>query len=121
MTKWLVTYTRRSGARWNVIDFGGKQRAESRGIVDLMAIRKDHRRDRLGLRRGDAFEIVLTQTKGGSARRPTAQDVARLASVARRHRATAVILAEWKRAETLDLFKLSRSRWVRVTADEIFG
>ena len=24
MTKWLITFTRRSGARWNLVDFGGR-------------------------------------------------------------------------------------------------
>jgi hypothetical protein len=121
MTKWLVTYSRRAGARWNLIDFGGKAKAEARGIVDLIAIRKDHRHDGPGLKRGDLFEIVLIQTKGGSAPRPTAQDLARLAKVARHHRAKAVILAEWRRAEKLEIFKLSGARWKRVSPDEIFG
>lgn len=43
MTKWLVTYTRRKGAKWTLVDFGGKRKSEARGIVDLIAIRKDHR------------------------------------------------------------------------------
>ncbi len=63
MTKWLVTYSQRTGAKWNLVDFGGKGKAESRGIVDLIAIRKEHRRDGIGLKRGDLFEIVLIQTK----------------------------------------------------------
>ena len=121
MTKWLVTYSRRTGARWNLVEFGGKAKAEARGIVDLIAIRKDHRHDGPGLKRGDLFEIVLIQTKGGSAPRPTPNDLARLAKVARHHRAKAVILAEWRRAEKLDLFKLSGNRWKLVSPTEIFG
>jgi hypothetical protein len=121
MTKWLVTHSWCAGARWNLIDFGGKAKAEARGIVDLIAIRKDHRHDSPGLKRGDLFEIVLIQTKGGSAPRPTVQDIARLAKVARHHRAKAVVLAEWRRAEKLELFKLSGARWERVSPDEIFG
>jgi hypothetical protein len=96
MTKWLVTYSQRTGAKWNLVDFGGKAKAEARGIVDLIAIRKDHRHDGLGFKRGDLFEIVLIQTKGGSAPRPTPSDLARLSKVARHHRAKAVILAEWR-------------------------
>ncbi len=65
MTKWLVTYSRRRGAKWNLVDFGGKTKAEASGIVDLIAIRKDHRHDGPNLKRGDLFEIVLIQTKGG--------------------------------------------------------
>lgn len=121
MTKWLVTYSRRTGAKWNLVDFGGKTRAEARGIVDLIAIRKAHRHDSPGLKRGDLFEIVLIQTKGGSAPRPTADDLARLSRVAEHHKAKAVILAEWRRAEKLELFKLDGTRWEPVSADEVFG
>ena len=121
MTKWLVTYSRRTGAKWNLVDFGGKAKAEARGIVDLIAIRKDHRHYGPGFKRGDLFEIVLIQTKGGSAPRPTLDDLARLSRVARHHRAKAVILAEWRRAERLELFKLIGTRWQSVSPDEVFG
>jgi hypothetical protein len=121
MTKWLVTYSRRTGAKWNLVDFGGKARGEARGIVDLIAIRKDHRHDSPGLKRGDLFEIVLIQTKGGSAPRPTADDLGRLSRVARHHRAKAVILAEWRRGEKLELFELSGTCWRSASPDEVFG
>lgn len=121
MTKWLVTYSRRKGAKRNLVDFTGAIRSESRGIVDLIAIRKDHRRDGLGVKRGDIFEIVLIQAKGGSAPRPTLDDIARLKKVARHHRARAIVLAEWQRGKRLELFELSGSRWRRVSPDEIFG
>lgn len=121
MTKWLVTYTRRKGAKWNLVDFGGKTKSEARGIVDLIAIRKDHRQDGPGLKRGDLFEIVLIQTKGGSAPRPTLDDLARLKRVARHHRTRTIILAEWRRGEHLELFKLNGSRWHSVSPDEVFG
>jgi hypothetical protein len=120
MTKWLITYSRRMGARWNLVEFGGETRSEARGIVDLIAIRKDHRRVGPGLKRGDLFEIVLIQTKGGSAPRPKPDDVARLRKVAKHHRASAVILAEWKRGQHLNLFKLSASHWLPMSPDEIF-
>jgi hypothetical protein len=121
MTKWLVTFSRRTGARWNLVDFGGKTGAEARGIVDLIAIRKDHRRDFPGLERGDLFEVVLIQTKGGSAPRPTPADIVRLKRVARHHRASAVILAEWLRGRHLKLSKLGGSRWHTVSPDDVFG
>ncbi|MDI6808749.1 MAG: hypothetical protein QME66_07185 [Candidatus Eisenbacteria bacterium] len=121
MTKWLVTYSRRTGATWNLVDFGGKTKAEARGIVDMIAIRKDHRHDGPGLKRGDLFEILLIQTKGGSARRPTRDDLARLSRVAKHHRAKAVILAEWRRGEKLDLFKLEGTHWQSVSPHEILG
>jgi hypothetical protein len=121
MTKWLITYARRNGAKWNLVDFGGPTKSEARGIVDLIATRKDHRKDARGLKRGDLFELVLIQTKGGSAPRPTREDVDRLRRVARFHKAKAIILAEWQRGETLELSKLQGSRWQAVLADEIFG
>jgi hypothetical protein len=121
MTKWLITYSRRTGAKWTVVDFGGKTKAEARGIVDLMAVRKDHRQDKVGLKRGDLLEMVLIQTKGGSAPRPTAEDIVRLTKVAKHHKAKAVILAEWRRGQKLDLFKLKGNKWQSVTPATIFG
>jgi hypothetical protein len=121
MTKWLATYSARRGARWHLVGFEGKAKAESRGVVDLVAIRKDHRRDMEGVKRGDLFEIVLIQTKGGSARRPTPDDVARFRRVARYHRARAVILAEWRQGSRPYLSKFSRGDWSPVSPEEVFG
>jgi hypothetical protein len=121
MTKWLVTYSRQTGAKWNVVDFGGKTKSEARGIVDLMAIRKDHRKDIPGLKRGDSFEIILIQTKGGAAPRPSAEDIVRLSKVAKHHRARGVVLAEWKKADKLALFLLKENNWKCVAPAAIFG
>jgi hypothetical protein len=121
MTKWLVTYSHRNGARWNLVEFGGKTRAEARGIVDLLAIRKDHRHDGSGLKRGDLFEIILIQTKGGTSQRPSAADITRLVKVAKHHRAKAIILAEWHRKASLNLFKLERKQWRPVSSTNVFG
>jgi hypothetical protein len=121
MTKWLVTYSRQTGAKWTLVDFGGKTKSEARGIVDLMAVRKDHRKDVPGLKRGDLFEIVLIQTKGGAASRPAVGDIIRLSKVARHHRAKAVVLAEWKKADKLELFLLKDNNWKSVAPSDIFG
>jgi len=121
MTKWLVTYSQRTGAKWNLIDFGGRTKAEARGIVDMIAIRKDHRHDGPRFKRGDLFEIVLIQTKGGSAPRPTWDDVTRLSRVAKHHRVKAVILTEWRCGKKLELFKLEGTHWHPVSPDEIFS
>jgi len=121
MTKWLVTYSRQTGAKWNLVDFGGKTKSEARGIVDLMAVRKDHREDSPGLKRGDLFEIVLIQTKGGTAPRPTLEDIIRLSRVAEHHSAKAVVLAEWQRGAKLHLFRLEGNDWARVAPADIFG
>ncbi len=101
MTKWLVTYSHRTGARWNLVDFGGKTGVEARGVVDLVAIRKDHLENRTGLKRGDLLEIVLIQTKGGTAPPPTAEDLDRLSRVARHHRAKALYLRNGGAARSL--------------------
>ncbi len=121
MTKWLITWNHKKGARWNLVEFGGKTGAESRGIVDLLAVRKNHKPASPGLKRGDLLDIVLIQTKGGSARPPTAADIERLAAVAKYHRAKAVVLASWRRKKSLELFKLERGKWKPVTAHEVFG
>ena len=121
MTKWLITKSRRTGAKWNVVNFGGKTGSEARGIVDMIAIRKDHRCDNSDLKRGDLFEIILIQTKGGSATRPTQDDLIRLSKVAQKYNAKAVILSEWRRRQKLKLFKLNELQWVPVLPDKIFG
>jgi hypothetical protein len=121
MTKWLVTYSHRRGARWNVVDFGGKTKAESRGIVDLLAIRKDHREGEAGLKRGDHFEMVLIQTKGGTAPRPTPEDIVRLSKVARFHKAKAVVLIEWQRKDKLMISRLNKTQWQPVNPVAVFG
>jgi hypothetical protein len=121
MTKWLITFSRRTGARWTPVNFGGKTKAEARGIVDLLAIRKDHRHSERGLKRGDLFDIVLIQTKGGTARGPTPADISRLSKVARHYRAKAVVLAEWQLGKKLVLSKLEKDQWQKVDPVDIFG
>lgn len=103
------------------MDFGGKTKAEAHDIVDLIAIRKDHRHDGPGLKRGDLFDIILIQTKGGTSPRPTPNDISRVSRVARHHKAKAMVLAEWRRGEKLDLFRLERNHWQPVNPIDIFG
>lgn len=54
---------------WHLLTFTGRDGGESRGVVDLIAIRKDHGAPRNGTKRGDCFQIILIQVKGGSAAR----------------------------------------------------
>jgi len=86
-----------------------------------MAVRKGHRNEGLGLKRGDLFEIVLIQTKGGSAPPQRPRIGARLSRVARHHRAKAVVLAAWRREESLDLLELEGARWKPVSPSDVFG
>jgi len=113
--RWAVTMTkvciRRAVSvapfpRWQFVGFAGPDGGESRGVVDLIAIRKDHGTPRDGLKRGDTFQIILIQVKGGHAARPTAEDGKRLRAVARRHRAQCVLLASWKKGRTAQFFSL---------------
>lgn len=114
-SRWAVTMTqvaiRRAIAdkpypRWHFIKFDGKSGGESRGVVDLIAIRKDHNEPGAGLKRGDVLQLILIQVKGGSAAKPTAEDAARLRIVARQHGACGILLAVWKRGAEARFYSL---------------
>ena len=90
---------KRFGRRWQFVDFLGKQKHESAGIVNLLAIRKCGKPPLLsGLKRLDLLDIVIIQAKGGSASKPTKDERARLRSVAEYHRAKKVVLFTWKKS-----------------------
>jgi hypothetical protein len=91
--------------------------------VDVIAIRKDtSRSDHELLKRGDLFELILVQMKGGSARWPTPGDVRRLQAVRGRYRAKAVVLFAWQRGRGCRYYKLSRGgEWRESSSLEIFG
>jgi hypothetical protein len=114
--KWAVTMTKvrirqavaqRPWPRWHFVTFCGPDGGESRGVVDMIAIRKNHGTPRSGAKRGDALQIVLIQVKGGYAAKPTADDGKRLRIVARRHGACAVLLATWKKGNATRFYSLS--------------
>jgi len=116
------------GARWQLVTFYGKSGGESVGVVDLMAVRKDHGAPVGVIRRGDALQIMLIQVKGGRAAMPTFDDAARLRAVAKRHGACGVLLATWKKGKEARFFRLRRvsatdwiDPWIPVTdLDSIF-
>lgn len=109
--------------RWHLLTFAGPDGGESRGVVDMIAIRKDHGDPLPGTKRGDAFQVLLIQVKGGYAARPTAEDGKRLRIVARRHGACGVLLAAWKKGSATKFFSLRRSgAWAEVNdLNAIFG
>jgi hypothetical protein len=124
MTRWLVTRLR-SRPAWKMVAFTGPRGGESVGIVDVLAIRKDHRGLASGFKRGDAFEIILFQIKGGSAPWPTTDEILRLQQVGQFYRARAVVLAVWKKGRQPVLYALKatwrddgnfRSAWDEITA-----
>lgn len=115
--KWAVTMTkvciRQAVAsapfpRWHLLTFSGPDGGESRGVVDMLAIRKDHSVPCAGIKRGDAFQVILIQVKGGNAAKPTAEDGVRLRIVAKRHGACAVLLAAWKKGKAARFYSLSQ-------------
>jgi hypothetical protein len=97
-----------SRTRWQFVTFLGKSGAESAGIVDMLAIRKDHNAPVGAMRRGDALKIILIQVKGGTAATPTWDDAKRLRAVAKRHGACDVLLATWKKGTGTRFFRLRR-------------
>jgi hypothetical protein len=116
--KWAVTMTkvriRQAVAsapfpRWHLLTFAGPDGGESRGVVDMLAIRKDHSEPPSGAKRGDLFQVILIQVKGGYAAKPTAEDGTRLRIVAKRHGACAVLLAAWKKGRAARFFSLRRN------------
>jgi hypothetical protein len=104
--------------RWHLLTFVGPDGRESRGVVDLIAIRKDHDTPRNGLKRGDAFQVILIQVKGGYAAKPTAEDARRLRIVARRHGACEVLLAAWMKGKAARFYSLRRKpgepTWIEI-------
>ena len=127
--RWAVTMTKvrirrvLSRTRWQLVSFYGKGGGESVGVVDLLAVRKDHGKPIAGTKRGDNFQIILIQVKGGGAAMPTADDATRLRAVTKRHRATRVLLASWKKGTAARFYRLKRgsSKWAEVAdLDDVF-
>ena len=130
MTKWRIgfqTSGKRVGSpkvkptrRWQLVSFPGPAGRESTGIVDLMAIRKNHAKSDSRFKRGDLFEIILVQIKGGGARRPMMDDIKRLRAVAKRYNARAVVLAQWIKGNQLKFYSLgNNSRDLRKAWEEV--
>ena len=113
----------RVASRWQFISFRGTRNGESRGVVDLLAIRKDTSDPaQRSLKRGDLFEVILVQVKGGLAPPPTKEDCLRLKAVAKHHRAMAIVLFEWQKGKRCRFSKLGpRLQWVPTTASELFA
>src|SRR5262245_7335860 len=121
MTRWIVSRAGLGGAKWQLVGFRGPNGGESVGVVDILAIRKDHRPRSLRLKRGDCFDIVLIQVKGGGADWPTPKDIARLQQVAAHHNAKCIVLAAWRKGTAPSLFRLAGREWVLTTVGDAFG
>jgi hypothetical protein len=90
--------------------------------VDLIAIRKNTKQPPGNLlKRGDLFDIVLIQIKGGSARGPTENDCRRLREVKRLYRAKDVVQFQWRKGKSSDFFVLGRNlKWRPTTSNALF-
>ena len=119
----LRAVSTRVAKRWRFVSFRGKNKGEWRGVVDLLAIRKDTSPPaNTSLKRGDLFEIILIQMKGGSAKTPNMEERRRLREVAKYCRAQSIVLFQWDRGKRTDFLTLNRSlKWEPSTCSEIFG
>ena len=116
-----VLAQRGSKRQWQIISFRGKNGRESRGIVDVVAIRKDHKIiGKSHLKRGDLFEIILIQLKGGSARKPSVEDIKRLKKLASYYHAKQILLFEWIKNKKAVFYRLKGLSWVESKPAEIF-
>jgi len=115
--------TSRIARRWRFVSFRGTAGGEWRGIVDVLAVRKDTSQPVHDvLKSGDLLEIVVVQMKGGGARMPSLADIRRLRAVARRYHAKHIVLFAWKREQHCRFSRLTRTNiWKPSTAAEIFG
>jgi hypothetical protein len=124
--RWAETIFRalssRIANRWKFISFRGIGKGEWRGVVDLIAIRKDTKRPAGDiLKRGDLFDIILIQVKGGSAPGPAASDCRRLFKVKKVYHAKAVVLFQWRKGKSSQFFTLGRNlQWKLTTSRELF-
>ncbi len=115
---------------WHLLTFPGPKGGESRGVVDMIAIRKDHGRPYPGTKRGDTFQIILIQVKGGQAAKPTDEDRDRLRKVAEHHGACGILLATWHKGKSAQFFTLcskdasteagSEEKWLAVDDLTVF-
>jgi hypothetical protein len=92
-------------------------------VVDLLAIRKATTEpNRRYLKRGDLFDVILVQVKGGSARSPTRPDCIRLREVAKYYRAQAVVQLHWRRGKSARFSCFNRRlEWEDRTPRQLFG
>jgi hypothetical protein len=78
-------------------------------------------------KRGDLFQIILIQIKGGGARWPTRNDIRRLRAVAKRYNAKDVMLAEWVKGSHQNFYRLekktsnTRTAWKQVDPGAVFS
>ena len=131
VTKWRIGQLT-SKTKWQLVEFSGKKGHEAVGIIDILAIRKNHLKTikKVGLKPGDLFDMILIQVKGGGASWPSSNDIKRMQILARYYNAYSIVLSNWK-DEQLTFYRLkdmnsnkkfnSKDVWERITSpSEIF-
>jgi hypothetical protein len=109
--------------RWRFVSFRGKKKRDARGVVDVVAIRKDASDPgKVPLKAYDLFELILIQMKGGSANTPNLRDRRRLQAVAKRYFGAKVVLYKWVKGEKSEFSVLMDDlKWDVQPRSEIFG
>lgn len=111
----------REAKRWKLVSFRGDDGGESRGVVDILAVRRNTAAVVHDiLRPYDLFEIILIQAKGGSAAAPSAYDVARLRLVAERYNAKAIVFYRWRKGRESTFKALGPTGWEKASAKNLF-
>jgi hypothetical protein len=76
----------------------------------------------VGLNTLDLFDIMLIQVKGGSAKPPTQDDIARLKLVQSVYNATHIVLFEWRFGKKTGFNTLGADgKWSLTSAEALFG
>ena len=128
--KWTQTMfnhqTNKMAHRWKFTPFRGKKKRDSKGVVDVLAIRRNTADpNKPPLKANDLFEFILVQLKGGGALFPSQDDLARLWAVRDHYDAKEVVLFERRKSRcTFSVLRKSRDEvleWVKSDRHSIFG
>ena len=113
--------------RTQFVEFTGPKGGESNGIVDLLAIKKNHDQEKtknIGCNVNDLLDIIHIQVKGGDSSSPTPDDKRRMKIVSKYYQCRETLLSEWNPARYSEV-KFSRlnpqNEWERVDGETIFG
>lgn len=120
MTKWFITYSNKGRKKWHFVSFEGRRGGESTGVVDFIAIRRNHHAKTRLFAAGDRFQIILIQVKGGGSKSPSQKDVKRLQRVKKYHHANRVLLSTWEKGKPIKLHELRGNDWINTTPTKAF-
>ena len=113
--------------RTRFVEFVGAKGGESNGIVDLLAVKKNHDQEKtknMGCNVNDLLDIIHIQVKGGDSPPPTPDDKRRMKIVSKYYKCRETLLSEWNPAR-YSVVKFSRlnpqNEWDIVDERTIFG